>query len=230
MAKPPVITIDGPSGVGKGTLGRLLAGHLRWNLLDSGALYRLTALAAVRAGTTLEDEQAVAGIAAQLQADFEPAAGGAVRIRLQADDVSEAIRSEACGSAASRVAAMPAVRSALLARQRAFRVAPGLVADGRDMGTVVFPDAGLKLFLTATAEERARRRYKQLKEKGIGASLAALKADIAERDERDAHREVAPLRPAEDAVIVDTTHLSAAEVLEHVMVHAGRMTGCNDQA
>ncbi|MEQ8231041.1 MAG: (d)CMP kinase [Gammaproteobacteria bacterium] len=211
----PVITIDGPSGTGKGTIARLLTAWLGWHLLDSGALYRLAGLAAEKHGLDLDDATAVAALARDLDIAFIEA-DGATRVRLAGRDVSDTIRSEACGALASRVAAHPAVREALLARQRDFRRAPGLVADGRDMGTVVFPDATLKIFLTATPEERARRRYNQLIEKGMGVNLARLSRDIAERDRRDAERAVAPLRPAPDAVILDTTSADVRAVEEQV--------------
>ncbi len=208
----PVIAIDGPSGVGKGTLCRLLALHLAWHLLDSGSLYRLTALAAARHGIALDNEAQVAKLAEQLQVCFHTTTHRDLHMLLEGKDVTEAIRSETCGNAASQVAALPAVRAALLQRQRNFRRPPGLVADGRDMGTVVFPDALLKIFLSASPAERAIRRYKQLREKGISVSLVALEQEIAERDERDAKRQVAPLKPAADAQVLDTTRLSIEAV------------------
>jgi cytidylate kinase len=213
-SRSPVITVDGPSGVGKGTLCQWLATRLEWSLLDSGALYRLTALAAMRRNLTLEDEVGIAQVAAGLAVAFTPSDEGALRIVLDGEEVSTAIRSETTGNAASRVAALPAVRAALLQRQRDFRQPPGLIADGRDMGTVVFPDADLKLFLTADAGERAQRRYKQLIEKGMDANLDRLVKDIAERDERDAQRTVAPLKAAADAEVLDTTSRSIADVYQ----------------
>lgn len=211
--KPPVIAVDGPGGVGKGTLCQLLAKHLGWHLLDSGSLYRLTALAALRRGIPLDDAAAVAAVAGALDVSFH---GGDLNreteILLEGKDVSAEIRTETCGNAASKVAVIPEVRLALLQRQRDFRREPGLVADGRDMGTIVFPDAEVKIFLAASPEERAIRRYKQLKEKGIDANLAQLKKDIAERDERDSQRRVAPLERAPEAVMLDTTGLSIAGV------------------
>jgi cytidylate kinase len=208
----PVITVDGPSGVGKGTLCQWLAMRLGWRLLDSGALYRLTALAALRRNLALKNEAGVAAVAAELDVEFAPDVEGAVQVTLDGVEIGDALRSEATGNAASQVATLPAVRAALLQRQRNFRQAPGLIADGRDMGTVVFPDADLKLFLTASADERADRRYKQLIEKGMDANLGLLVKEIAERDARDAQRTVAPLRPAVDAETLDTTQLDIAEV------------------
>jgi cytidylate kinase len=213
----PVLAMDGPSGSGKGTISRLTAERLGWRLLDSGALYRLVALSAARSGMALDDESGLAGLARDLDATFSVAADGGERIVLGGDDVSREIRTESCGNEASRVATISAVREALLNRQRAYRQPPGLVADGRDMGTVVFPDAEVKIFLTASAEERARRRHKQLMEKGIDVSLSRLFSEVAERDRRDQQRSVAPLKPAEDAVVVDTTGLEIPEVVERVM-------------
>ena len=220
MSAAPAICLDGPSGSGKGTVAEQVARHLGFHLLDSGALYRLTALAAMRAGVPLDDEAGLAALAAGLRAEFEPAHQGGLRIWLDGDNVSAAIRTEEVGMNASRVAASAPVRTALLERQRAFRQPPGVVADGRDMGTVVFPDAELKVFLTASAEERARRRHKQLKEKGIGVNLRALLQDIEDRDRRDSDRATAPLVPAVDAVHVDSTGLSIAAVTERVLALA----------
>lgn len=212
MSAAPVLAVDGPGGAGKGTLCRRVADQLGWQLLDSGALYRLVALAAADAGTALDDEPALAALARDLPARF-----AGERVLLGGRDVSAAIRSEACGERASRVAALPAVRTALVGLQRGFRRPPGLVADGRDMGTVIFPDAELKVFLTASAEERAMRRYKQLKEKGFDVNLRDLSAEVAARDRRDAERAVAPLRPAPDACVLDSTELSIDEVVEAVL-------------
>lgn len=209
----PIITIDGPSGSGKGTIARLLAQRLGFHFLDSGALYRLTALAAQRRGLDLEDEAGLARLARELDVAFTDEGG----VRLDGEPVGDELRTEATGNAASRVAAVPAVREALLARQRDFARAPGLVADGRDMGTVVFPDARAKVYLTASAEERAKRRYNQLKEKGFNPDLAGLVTEIRERDERDANRPVAPLKPARDAMLLDSTGLPIEAVLESAL-------------
>ncbi len=214
--RAPVITVDGPSGSGKGTISRLLARELGWHWLDSGALYRLLALAARRHGVALDDAGTLADLARRLDVRFADDGGGEPRVLLEGEDVTRELRTEQTGAAASRVAALPAVREALLDRQRAFRRPPGLVADGRDMGTVVFPDAELKIFLTASAEERARRRHKQLKEQGFEASMDALFRDILARDERDARRAVSPLRPAADAVVIDASDLSIDEVMARV--------------
>jgi cytidylate kinase len=211
------VTIDGPSGSGKGTISREVARQLGWHLLDSGALYRLVALGGVRAGLASEDRGGHAALAGAMDVRFGSAADGAELVELDGEDVSAAIRSESAGAGASRVAAWPEVRSALLERQRAFAAPPGLVADGRDMGTVVFPEADLKIFLTATPEERARRRHKQLKDKGSDVSLPALSREIAERDSRDRNRQVAPLRPATDACVIDSTMLSVEEVIGQVL-------------
>lgn len=226
MSRPiPVITVDGPSGVGKGTLCQWLALRLGWHLLDSGALYRLTALAALRRTLSLEDESGVAVVAAGLDVEFTAGADGLLHIVLDGTEVGADLRTETCGNAASRIAALPAVRAALLQRQRDFRRSPGLIADGRDMGTVVFPDAELKLFLTASAEERARRRHKQLSEQGMNANLKNLAGEIAERDARDRQRAVAPLRPAADADVLDTTHSSIAEVCDRALALAVQRLG-----
>ncbi len=223
-APAPVIAVDGPSGVGKGTLCQWLAARLGWHLLDSGALYRLTALAALRRNLPLEDEGGIATVAAGLDVEFVASVAGALRIRLDGAEVGPELRSETCGEAASRVAALPAVRAALLQRQRDFRRFPGLIADGRDMGTVVFPDADLKLFLTASSEERARRRYKQLRENGLDANLESLVQEIDARDQRDSQRAVAPLRPAPDAEVLDTTLLGVGEVCDWALdLAAGRL-------
>lgn len=212
----PVVTIDGPSGAGKGTISRAVARRLGWHLLDSGALYRLTALAALDAGVNLGDEQAVARVAEGMDVRFGDV-DGREQALLEGRDVTAQLRTEQCGEAASQVAALPAVRHALLDRQRAFAVPPGLVADGRDMGTGIFPDALLKVFLTASAEERAMRRHKQLKEKGISVNLRDLSWEISQRDERDANRTVAPLLPANDARVLDSTHLTPEEVTDRIL-------------
>ena len=206
-----VIAIDGPTGSGKGTICRVLARELGWHLLDSGALYRSAALYATRRKLDLGDPEAMARVAAGLEVEFSTAADLEVAV-LDGEDVTELLRTETCGAIASEIASMPEVRNALLERQRAFAIEPGLVADGRDMGSVVFPNACLKVFLTASAEVRAQRRYKQLKEKGIDVSLPSLSRDIARRDERDASRQVAPLRPAKDALVLDSTGLTSEEV------------------
>ncbi len=251
----PVITIDGPSGSGKGTISQIVAQRLGWNLLDSGALYRLLALAARQAGIPLDNEAALATLAKKLDVQF---VAGAVapgilpltyreelmsreagrrerpatlvrpctsegqslpqnQVMLEGEDVGEMLRSEQCGNDASKVAALPSVREALLDRQRAFRAPPGLVADGRDMGSVVFPDADLKIFLTASAERRALRRYKQLKDKGVDVRIPRLVEEIAERDERDSTRCVAPMAPAHDAVVLDSSDLAIEQVAARVM-------------
>ncbi len=202
----PVITVDGPSGTGKGTICSDLAKKLQWHLLDSGALYRVLAFAAEQRSVRLDDEPGLTKLAGSLNLKFENNnAGEGVQVIYDGQDVSQEIRAETCGNAASLVAALAMVREAMLQRQREFRQQPGLIADGRDMGTIVFPAAELKIFLTASAEERAKRRYKQLKEKGINVNLRGLSADIAERDRRDKERVVSPLRPAEDAIVIDTT-------------------------
>jgi cytidylate kinase len=208
----PVITIDGPGGSGKGTIAALAAEALGWRVLDSGALYRLVGYAAARQGVSFEDAEGLAAIAAGLDVSFERG-----HVLLGGEEVTDAIRTEAAGNNASRVAAVPEVRGALLEWQRSYAELPGLIADGRDMGTVVFPDAPLKVFLDASAGERAKRRYNQLKQKGIDATLSDLATEIRERDERDRNRPVAPLRPAEDALIIDSTAMTIDEVVERVL-------------
>ena len=214
----PVLTVDGPSGSGKGTLAQMLAKHLGWHLLDSGALYRIVGLAAVDRGVDLDDEAGLAAIAAHLDIRFAPGKPGEpAAVLLAGRDISSAVRNEQSGYYASRVAVFSTVRTALLSLQRSFARAPGLVADGRDMGTDVFADAPLKIFLTASAEARAQRRYKQLIDKGESVNLAALLEDIRLRDKRDSERAVAPLRPADDAVLIDSTALNRDEVFRRVI-------------
>lgn len=213
---PIIIAIDGPSGSGKGTLSQLVAKHFGYHLLDSGALYRLVALAAVKKGIDLTDEEAVAQIAANLDVTFD-IQGTSTQIMLANESVTEAIREESIGMNASLVAAYPLVRSALLQRQKDFAQVPGLVADGRDMGTTVFPLAQVKIFLTASAEARADRRYKQLTAKGITADLAEIVSDIKARDERDTNRSTSPLKPADDALLLDSTSLSIQQVFDAIL-------------
>jgi CMP/dCMP kinase len=215
--RAPIVTIDGPSGSGKGTISRAVARSAGWHLLDSGALYRLVALAGTRAGLTPEDAEGHARLAASMDVEFGVDPQGGERVTLDGREVTGDIRTETAGQGASRVAAWPAVRAALLERQRAFAHPPGLVADGRDMGTVVFPAADLKIFLTASPQERALRRYKQLKDKGSDVSLSALSREITERDLRDSTRAVAPLKPAPDAEVIDSTGLSIDEVTASVL-------------
>jgi len=217
MTQVNVITVDGPSGSGKGTLSRALATQLGWHFLDSGSLYRLLALAALRSGIALDDEAALVALARRLGDDHQLPAADAPAVLLNGEDVGEALRTERCGAAASRIAALPGVRRALLAWQRGYRQPPGLVADGRDMGTVVFPDAVLKLFLTARPDIRAKRRYNQLKDKENNIALQALVAEVEARDARDATRRTAPLKPASDAVIVDNSDLDVAQTLAAVL-------------
>ncbi len=217
QALMPVITVDGPSGSGKGTVCRLLAEKLGWEVLDSGAIYRVLALAAIHHQIALDNEEALVPLAANLDVQFVvDAAGSANKIILEGEEVTTTIRNENVGAAASKVAALPRVREALLRRQRAFRTEKGLIADGRDMGTVIFPNAELKIFLTASAEERAHRRFNELKERGLDVTLSGLLADIKARDERDTNRAVAPLVPAEDAVVIDTTELNPMQVFDAV--------------
>tara|TARA_R110002074_G_scaffold148885_1_gene300836 strand:- start:81 stop:761 length:681 start_codon:yes stop_codon:yes gene_type:complete len=219
----PVIAVDGPGGSGKGTVTQMLARKLGWHLLDSGALYRLTALAATRQNVSLDDEVALVKVAESLDVAFKPTPEGEpAKVILAGEDVTSEIRTETCGNNASRIAVMQPVRDALLQRQRDFQQAPGLVADGRDMGTVVFPNAPVKIFLTASAEERARRRFSQLKAAGVDVSIDALLEEIRVRDERDINRSAAPLKPADDAQVIDSTGLSIQEVLDRCMAAAGQ--------
>jgi len=215
MPNIPVLTVDGPSGSGKGTIAQLMAKKLGWHYLDSGAIYRVLAQAAIKHKVDLANENKLAELAKELDLVFALDDGNLI-VLLEGEDVSLLIRSEKAGSAASKVAALPLVRAALLNRQRDFRQLPGLVTDGRDMGTVVFSDAKYKVYLTASAKVRAERRYKQLKEKGIESNISALEAEISERDDRDSKRDVAPLRPADDAVELDSTSMGIEAVFEHV--------------
>lgn len=215
--KAHVITIDGPTASGKGTIARLIAQRLGWHILDSGALYRLVALAAQKHSIALDDVESLQPLAAHLDVEFVAGEGAdEMAVLLEGEDVTLELRAETTGNGASKVAALPVVREALLERQRAFLQEPGLIADGRDMGTVVFPDALVKIFLTASAEERARRRYNQLKDKGLGVTMRSLLDEIAERDERDRNRAASPLVPAEDAVELDTSELSIDEVVDRL--------------
>ncbi|CDT02286.1 cytidylate kinase [Vibrio coralliirubri] len=215
-SQSPVITVDGPSGAGKGTLCMLLAEKLGFHLLDSGAIYRVLALAAIHHGVDTESEDALVPLATHLDVQFI-AEGDLVKVILEGEDVSGELRKEETGMAASKVAALPRVREALLRRQRAFSAAPGLVADGRDMGTVVFPEAEAKIFLDASAEERASRRLKQLQQKGLDVKFDDLLSEIQERDDRDRNRPVAPLRPAEDALVLDSTSMNIEQVVEKAL-------------
>lgn len=220
--REPVITVDGASGTGKGTVSQLLAKHLGWKFLDSGALYRVLSLAAKKHGVALDNEAALHVLAEHLDVQFQARDSESPHIILEGEDVTSVIRTEEIGNAASIIAALPAVRAALLSRQRAFRESPGLVADGRDMGTVVFPDADLKIFLTASPEERALRRYNQLKEHGISVTLGDLIEELRVRDRRDKERTVAPLKPADDAVCIDTDRLTIDQVVDRILFEIKR--------
>ncbi len=215
MTEAPVLTIDGPSGAGKGTVSRIVARRLGWRFLDSGAIYRALAWAARRRGVDLNDPDAVARVAGEMELEF--ICDDDVKVLVDGEDVTDRLHTEECGRIASKIAAYPQVRRALLDKQRAFRRPPGLVADGRDMGTVVFPDAPYKVFLTASAEERARRRYLQLKAQGLDVNLDQIIKDLEERDRRDREREESPLVPAKDAVVIDSSDLSIDEVVDRVL-------------
>ncbi len=215
LIKPPVITIDGPSGSGKGTIARLVASALQWHYLESGALYRVLAFASVQCNIHQEEITELAKLAKELPVKFE--SNHFNKIYLSSDDVTDEIHTESCGNLASIIAAIPEVRTALLSRQRVFCTLPGLVTDGRDMGTVVFPEAELKFFIIADREERAKRRYMQLKQKGINVSLASIFDELVERDFRDEHRTVSPLKPAQDAILIDTTKLNIDKTFEKIM-------------
>ncbi|MDG1733041.1 MAG: (d)CMP kinase [Thalassotalea sp.] len=216
----PLITIDGPSGAGKGTVAKIVAEQLGWNFLDSGAIYRVLAVATLHHNISIDEEEAIIPLASHLDVEFKIVGEGEPRVLLEGEDVTDNIRTEDVGIIASKVAAFPRVREALLRRQRAFKEAPGLLADGRDMGTVVFPDAPVKVFLTASAEERAQRRMNQLQQKGIDVNIGRLLDDIRQRDERDQNRKVAPLVPAQGALIVDSTELTVAQVVEKILLFA----------
>lgn len=215
--KTPVVTIDGPSGVGKGTLSQLIAKSFGWHILDSGAIYRVLALAAKHHNVSVDDESALCVLADHLDVHFfVDKTHQTVKVVLEGEDVSHVIRLSECAHAASQIAALPLVRNALLKRQQAFQKEPGLVADGRDMGTVVFPDAPVKIFLTATADERAQRRFKQLREQGVDVKIGDILAQVRERDDRDQNRKVAPLEPAQDALVLDTTTMSVQDVFNMI--------------
>ncbi|AUQ25328.1 (d)CMP kinase [Dickeya zeae] len=214
----PVITVDGPGGAGKGTLCKALANALQWNLLDSGAIYRVLALAALHHQVDITSEEALVPIASHLDVQFVPEEGQ-LKVILEGEDVSNEIRTQEVGNTASQAAVFPRVREALLRRQRAFRDAPGLIADGRDMGTVVFPDAPVKIFLDASAEERAKRRMLQLQAKGFNVNFERLLSEIKERDDRDRNRSVAPLVPAPDALVLDSTHMTLDEVVKQALTY-----------
>ena len=221
----PIITIDGPSGAGKGTVARMVAEQLKWHLLDSGAIYRVLAVATQYHQVDVSEEEPLIPMAAHLDVQFEISNNGESKTILEGEDVTDTIRQEEIGKLASKVAAFPRVREALLRRQRAFKVPPGLVADGRDMGTVVFADAPIKIFLTASAEERARRRFKQLKEKGFDVKIGRLLDDIRQRDEQDQNRKVAPLVAAEEALVIDSTDLTVDEVVDKILsFSSGKLT------
>lgn len=220
--KEPVITIDGASGTGKGTISQLLAKRMGWKFLDSGALYRVLAVAAQKHGVAFDNETALELLGEHLDVQFIAQEDLLPKVILEGEDVTDLIRSEKIGNAASIISALPGVRASLLNRQRVFREAPGLVADGRDMGTVVFPDAEIKIFLLASPEERARRRYNQLKDRGISVTLSGLIEELRERDKRDQERAISPLKPADDAVCIDTDRLTIDEVVKRILVEIAK--------